>query len=360
MIPAVEACIDLDALKHNLQRVKQSAPRSKVMAVIKANGYGHGMLRMARALAEADALVVARVDEALQLRQAGIEKELIVLEGFSEPADIELLANEAVQMVIHHPTQIKVLEQVSLSCPVNVWLKIDSGMHRMGVPAGLAQSAWWRLQDCDAVAEVRLMTHLASADERHSGQTSKQLACFQAATAGLQTERSIANSAAILSWPDAQADWVRPGIMLYGVSPFEDEDAQSLDLKPVMTLASRLIAVNHFREGDAVGYGASWVCPENMPVGIVSCGYGDGYPRHIAEGTPVLLNGQRVAVIGRVSMDTICIDLRQQPDASVGDKVVLWGPGLSVEEVAQRASTIAYDLLCRVTARVTFNESGTP
>ncbi len=356
MIPAVEACIDLGALRHNLQRVKQSAPESKVMAVVKANGYGHGLLRMAQALEGADALVVARVDEALQLREAGIEKSIVVLEGFSEPADIELMADHSLQLVIHHLSQIDLLEQCEPSRPVDVWLKIDSGMHRLGVSAGLAQSAWWRLQDCGAVAAVRLMTHLASADERDSDQTARQLACFQAATAGLAAEQSIANSAAILAWPESRADWVRPGIMLYGISPFEGEGAEAHGLLPVMTLSARLMAVNRFREGDCIGYGASWVCPEDMAVGVVSCGYGDGYPRHVAPGTEVLLNGQRVPLIGRVSMDTLCVDLRQQPQAAIGDKVVLWGEGLPVEEVAQRASTIPYELLCRVAARVAFSE----
>ncbi len=357
MIPAVEVCIDLNALKHNLQRVKQSAPQSRIMAVIKANGYGHGIVRMAQAMSEADAFVVARVDEALQLREAGIDKMLVVLEGFFEPADIELMANQSIQAVIHHPSQIDTLEHCSLPQPLNVWLKVDSGMHRMGVSAGLAPSAWWRLQDCDAVDEVRLMTHLASADEPDSEQTTKQLACFQAATAGLVAERSIANSAAILAWPESHADWVRPGIMLYGVSPFEAQEAQAYDLQPVMTFSSHLIAVNRFREGETVGYGATWVCPENMLVGVVSCGYGDGYPRHVAEGVEVLLNGQRVPLIGRVSMDTLCVDLRSQPQAQIGDKVVLWGSGLPVEEIARKASTIPYELLCRVAARVAFRES---
>ncbi len=355
MIPAVEAQIDIEALHHNFQRVKQSCPAARVMAVVKADGYGHGMVRIARALDEVDAFVVARVDEALQLQEAGITHSIVILEGFSEPADLAMIAERSLQIVVHHISQVEVLENSSLDRPVDVWLKIDSGMHRMGVPAGLAQSAWARLQNCTAVGHISLMTHLASADDRDSEQTAQQLACFQAATAGQEAPRSIANSAGILGWPETHTDWVRPGIMLYGVSPFEGGMAQSHDLKPVMTLKSRLMAINYFREGEAIGYGASWRCPERMQVGVVACGYGDGYPRHAEMGTPVLINGQRVPLIGRVSMDTLCVDLRGV-EAQIGDEAILWGEGLPVEEIALKASTIPYGLLCGVTARVKFTE----
>ncbi len=356
MRPAVWAEIDNEALRHNLARVRELAPGARVMAVIKANGYGHGLERVARALEEADAFVVARLDEALALRRAAIEKPLIVLEGPQAPEELEIAVEEAIQFVIHHFGQIEMLENAVLKGFLDLWLKIDSGMHRKGVAAGLAQAAWWRLQDCQVVNEVGLMTHLASADERESDQTPRQLTCFQAATAGLDAARSIANSAAVVAWPDSHSDWIRPGIMLYGVSPFEGERGCDLGLRPAMRLKSRLIAVNRFRAGDPVGYGASWICPEDMPVGVVGCGYGDGYPRHAPPGTPVVVGGRRVSLVGRVSMDTICVDLREYPDAKVGEEVMLWGGDPAVEEVAGHAGTIAYELLCRLTSRVAFQE----
>lgn len=354
MISCVTATIDLSALQHNVRQVRLTAPGRKIIAVIKANGYGHGLLRMASALSGVDAFAVARLDEAMQLRKARIDQDIIILEGCSDALNLNLIAEHSFQLVVHHLSQLTVLESVIQLKPIDVWLKIDSGMHRMGVPPGLAQSAWWRLQDSPIVKNVRLMTHLACADDLSDEYTQKQIACFKAATAGLVGERSIANSAGILGWSESHCDWVRPGIMLYGISPFTADSGQSYDLKPVMTLSSRLIAVNQFNKGDAIGYGASWVCPENMPVGIVACGYGDGYPRHAEPGTPVLVNGQCVSLIGRVSMDSICVDLRTQPQAKIGDPAVLWGDGLAVEEVAAHASTIPYELLCRVSQRTRF------
>jgi alanine racemase len=231
-------------------------------------------------------------------------------------------------------------------------------MHRLGVKPEQVADLRGRLSRCASVRQpVGLFTHFASADEPDSDQTRDQLAQFERATAGLAGERSIANSAAILVWPESHSDWVRPGIMLYGVSPFAERTAAAFDLQPAMTLTSRLIAVNHYRKGDAIGYGASWRCPEDMPVGVVAIGYGDGYPRHAVSGTPVLLNNCRVPLVGRVSMDSISVDLRSQPDAAAGDPVVLWGRGLPVEEIATHAGTIPYELLCRLTTRVRFIES---
>ena len=349
---AVEAHIDLTALRHNLQRVRQAAPDAKIMAVIKANGYGHGMVQVAKALHEVDAFAVARLHEALALRQSGIENPIAVLEGFQSAADLDQFARHALQPVIHHARQIELLQQTRLSTPLQVWLKIDSGMHRMGVAPENARECWQGLDALGSVAAVRLMTHLASADVRDSKQTEQQLETFQQAIAGIDAETSIANSAGVLGWTHSHSDWVRPGIMLYGVSPFCTGTAADDDLQPVMTLSSRLIAVNHVKRGDAVGYGASWVCPDDMPLGVVACGYGDGYPRHAIAGTPVLLNDACVPVVARVSMDTICVDLRTQPKADIGDPVVLWGKGLPVEEIAAAAGTIPYELLCAVSRRV--------
>ncbi len=354
MIPAVEAHINLTALANNLARVRMSAPNSKIMAVIKANAYGHGMLQVAKALAAADAFAVARLQEAVLLRQSGIKNEIAVLEGFNNATELKDFSHYELQAVVHQPAQIELLRRTQLEKPIQVWLKIDSGMHRMGVAPETVQACWKALQKIESVSIVRLMTHLASADDRRSKQTQQQLDVFKRATAGIKAETSIANSAGVLAWPQTHSDWVRPGIMLYGVSPFLDGWGVDEGLELVMSLMSRLIAVKRFKKGDAIGYGASWKCPEDMPIGVVSCGYGDGYPRHAAAGTLVMVNGIPIPLLGRVSMDSICVDLRQQPDAEVGDTVLLWGEGMPVEEIAQSATTIPYEVLCSVTQRVQF------
>jgi alanine racemase len=355
MTSPVEAHIDLTALQYNLRRVRQAAPDAKVMAVIKANGYGHGMVQVARALAEAEAFAVARLHEAVELRRAGVQNIIAVLEGFQTAEELEQCAEHNLQPVIHQRFQIELLRQTALKQSLAVWLKIDSGMHRMGVAPETAKECWQQLNSLETISTVRLMTHLASADDRRSEQTEQQLETFKQAIDGIAAETSIANSAGVLGWPRSHSDWVRPGIMLYGVSPFLGGWGEDEQLKPVMTLTSRLIAINHFRKGDAIGYGASWSCPEDMPIGVVGCGYGDGYPRHVVPGSMVLVNGRRVPLVARVSMDSICVDLRQQPDAEVGDPVILWGEGLPVEEVAEAAGTIPYELLCSVTSRVEFH-----
>jgi alanine racemase len=354
MTRSAEARIDLSALRHNFQRVRQSAPASRVLAVIKANAYGHGMLRVAQALDAADAFAVARLDEALSLRSAGVDKPIVLLEGFTAADELAALAQHNLETVVHNDVQIALLEQSNMHKPIPVWLKIDTGMHRLGIAPGDTAAAWSRLQACGAVAKpIRFMTHFANSDLRGDARNAAQIAQFTSALAGLQGECSSANSAAILALPETHADWVRPGIMLYGVSPFTNGHAQDEDLQPVMTLSTQLIAINRRRKGDAVGYGGEWVCPEDMPVGVAAVGYGDGYPRHARAGTPVLIDGVRVPLIGRVSMDMITLDLRTIPDTKIGAPVVLWGDGLPVEEIAECAGTIAYQLLCGVTPRAT-------
>ena len=353
MTRSARARIDLSALRHNFQRVRQSAPASRVLAVIKANGYGHGMLRVAQALDAADAFAVARLDEALALRSAGIDKPIVLLEGFSDGNELLELARHGIETVVHHEFQIALLEQTRTDQSIPVWLKIDTGMHRLGIAPANAAAAWSRLRACGTVAKpIRFMTHFANSDLRGDARNVTQITQFTTALAGLQGERSSANSAAILALPETHADWVRPGIMLYGVSPFTNGRAQDEDLRAVMTLSTQLIAVNHHRKGDAIGYGGEWVCPEDMPVGVAAIGYGDGYPRHARAGTPVLIDGVRVPLIGRVSMDMITLDLRARPNTEIGASVVLWGEGLPVEEIAECAGTIAYQLLCGVSARV--------
>ena len=354
MTRATRAVIDLAALKHNLQISRQVAPHSKHMAIIKAHAYGHGMVRIAQALDEADAFGVAIIEEAIPLREAGISKPILLLEGINAEPDLTLVRAYSLDCVIHHESQLKLLESTT-GDPINVWLKIDTGMHRLGFKPEQAMAVYERLQNCEVVKQVvAVMTHLANADDLADDFTRQQIQLFNESVTSCGATRSIANSAGILAWPASHCDWVRPGIMLYGVNPFVAGTQTSYELRPVMTLQSELIAVNRFKKGDQVGYGGTWTCPEDMSVGVVAIGYGDGYPRHAPSGTPVLVNGRRVQLIGRVSMDMVTVDLRQQVAAKPGDPVILWGPGLPVEEVAECAGTIAYELLCSVTNRVQF------
>jgi len=351
--------IDLGALQANLETARRAAPSSQLMAVVKANGYGHGLLRVAQALSHADALAVATVEEAVRLRRGGITLPLVVLEGCSDHDDLQHAAHHDLQLVIHHDVQLEMLEQGALDSPIDLWIKLDTGMHRLGfVPQRAAEVEARVLASGVTHTPLRWMTHLACADDLSDSRTTSQLERFESALAGLGGERSVANSAGILGWSATHADWVRPGIMLYGSSPFIDSSAEASGLQPVMTLSTRIISVKQLNKGDEVGYGASWVCPEDMTVGVAAIGYGDGYPRHAEPGTPVVVNGQRLPLIGRVSMDMITIDLRQAAAVEPGDRVELWGEQLPIDEVARHASTIAYELLCGVTARVPFSVVG--
>lgn len=321
------------------------------MAVVKSLAYGHGAARVAGALQEdADALAVARFEEGVALREAGITAPIVILEGPTRGDHLELAFRHNLQLVIHHDSQLPLLRDYSDE-PVDCWLKFDTGMHRLGFPAEKVPRMYVELSVLPAVASLRLMSHLACADDTADSTTTDQVQRMQQVSVALDTECSLANSAGILAWPDSHLDWVRPGLMLYGASPLIGSSAADSDLRPVMNLRAPLIAINQLQPGDAVGYGATWRAPEAMPVGVVGIGYGDGYPRHIGEGAQVLLNGQRVPVVGRVSMDMITIDLRRV-QAQVGDPVTLWGEGLPADEVAAWANTIPYTLFCGVTARV--------
>jgi alanine racemase len=361
MTRPVQASINLLALRYNLERARRAAPKSRIIAVLKANAYGHGLVRVARALNHADAFGVACLEEGVILREANIRQPIVVLGGAYEVAELAPMAALSLDTVVHHVNQIEMLESVHLPRALRVWLKIDTGMHRLGFAPQAMPAVLQRLEACPAVATpVRFLTHFACADDRRDPRTQEQLAVFEAALEGIEGERSAANSAAVLAHPRACYHWIRPGIMLYGVSPFCDGNRSQEDLKPAMTLSTRLIAVNHLKRGDAIGYGGIWACPCDMPVGVAAIGYGDGYPRHAESGTPVLVNGRRTRLVGRVCMDMISVDLRFQPEASVGDPVVLWGEGLPVEEVACHAGTVSYELLCGVSQRVTYHEIESP
>jgi len=344
--------IDLAALRANLRRVRVLAPRSRIMAIIKADAYGHGLGRVAHALAGVDAFGVACLEEAQSLREAGIEAPVVLLEGPFDADEFTAMKDHGLDMMLHQPKQLRWLERSGPLDRQGIWLKIDTGMHRLGFQPEELPRVWRRLQAAGCrPQQLYLSTHLASANEHNDAAVRAQLDCFDRCTQDYAAARCIANSAGILGWPDSHRDWVRPGLMLYGVSPFQDIDAASQGLRPVMSLQSELIAVRRVRAGEAVGYGATWTCPEDMPVGVAAIGYGDGYPRHAVSGTPVLVNGRRAALIGRPSMDMLTLDLRTVADADIGDPVTLWGDGLAVEEVAGHAGTIAYELLCNVGRR---------
>jgi alanine racemase len=341
------AAIDYHALRHNLECARRAAPQARLMAVVKADAYGHGLIECARAVAGADALAVACIEEALSLRAAGIQQPIVLLEGFFDATELPLLVHHQLHTVIHCFEQVTQLRASGLHIPI--WLKITTGMHRLGFRPEELPQVWAML---GAYPQVRVMSHLACADERTHPATLAQWQCFDHATAALGCERSLANSAAILAWPHTHVDWVRPGLMLYGASPFPEHIGTEFGLRPVMHLRSQLIRINHCCAGEKIGYGGTWECPQDMNIGIIAAGYGDGYPRHAPSGTPVLLNNAIVPLIGRVSMDMISVDLRTQPQARIGDPVTLWGHGLAVETVAASAGTIAYDLLTAVTPRV--------
>lgn len=352
---STEANINLNALRHNLQQVRLLAPKSKVMAMVKSNGYGHGILQVAEALQEADAFGVACLNEAETLRSNGINKQMLLMRGFNNEEELHKAITYNLDLVMHDISQLNVLEQIKLKQPIAAWMKIDTGMHRLGFALDVAEDVYRRLKVNSNVQQpMVIMTHLASADDLTNQLTQKQLDHFQQMTAGFSGLKSIANSSGIINWPSSHGDWVRPGIILYGVSPFAGTTGLDYNLKPGMTLKSKLIAVKTIAKGGAVGYGSTWKAPEKMPIGIVAVGYGDGYPRHAKNGTPVLVGDVICPLIGRVSMDMIAIDLRGKPSAKCGDCAVLWGEGLPIEYVAEAADTIAYDLLCGVTRRVAF------
>jgi len=350
----IRARIDSAALRSNLAVIRARAPKSRVMAMVKANAYGHGLVAVARALESADAFAVARVDEGLTLRAAGIKAPTVLLEGVFDREQLEAAAAAGFQLVVHVQEQIELLRGAGAGTQFKVWLKFDSGMNRLGFKGEAFGAAHAALSALGAVqSPVNLFTHLASADAPDDSTTSEQLARFDAATRFLPGERSIANSAGMLSFSEAQSDWVRPGLLLYGVSPIEGAIGADYGLKPVMTLQAQVIALKDLAVGERVGYGGRWTASRPTRLAVAAVGYGDGYPRSLGAGAPVLVNGERAGLAGRVSMDMIGIDVTdlQRPPVP-GDPVVLWGEGLPVEEIAVWANTIPYELLCGISQRV--------
>ncbi len=347
------ATVDLAAIRHNYALAKRCAPGRQAFAVVKANAYGHGAREVVTALHEdADGFAVACIEEAAEVRALHAEARILLLQGCFEPAEYQAAARMRLDVVVQGQRQAEALLAAALDEPLNVWLKLDSGMHRLGFDSAALRS--WHPQLCRArqVAELNLISHFACADLRGDSLNEVQLECFLDLLDLDFDQRSLANSAAVTSMPAAHLDWIRPGIMLYGATPFADLSATELGLRPAMSLTGAVIALRDVAAGESVGYGASWVAGRPSRIATVSCGYADGYPRHAPSGTPVLVEGQRAALAGRVSMDMLAVDVTDLLGVHVGSPVELWGAALPVDEVAQACGTIGYELLTKVTARV--------
>ena len=355
------AHIDITALKHNLNKVKGFAPDSKVMSVIKANAYGHGDIRVAIALEESDAFAVARLSEGIHLRQAGIKKNIVLLEGVHDLEQLQLAAENDLSPVFHNRVQIALLSDAKLIKPLQFcWLMIETGMHRLGIPKAELPGALTTLTNSHNINdEIGVMTHFANADNPNDYRNKLQMNNLLESKAIENVNTAMANSAAIISLPGSHQQWIRPGVMLYGSSPFPDKTADDLGLKPVMKLAAQLIAIEQLQAGEQVGYGGDWQALKEMKVGTVNIGYGDGYSRQLSNKGKVWVHDQLVDVLGRVSMDMICIDLSSIHNVKMGDEVILWGiEQLQIDFIATYANTISYELLCQVNNRVVRQYNG--
>jgi alanine racemase len=352
------ASISISALQHNLAVAKKHAAGAKAWAVVKANAYGHGLRRAMQAFAEADGLALVEVDYAVQLREWGWRKPILLLEGFFDASDLPLLVQHDIQFAVHCKEQIAMLEAGPREAQYDVHLKMNSGMNRLGFKPDAYRAAYEQLKAMPSVRSITMMTHFANADDAGNPDLpfAEQIKRFNDATAGLSGQRSVCNSAGDLLHEEFAFDWVRPGVMLYGATP-GGGSAQDFGLKPAMTLESRIIGIQHIVAGDAVGYGSRFVADKPMTIGVVACGYADGYPRHAPNGTPVVVDGVRTVTVGRVSMDMLVVDLSHVPDSGVGSKVLLWGADLSIDEVAFAAGTIGYELMCALAARVAVKET---
>mgnify|MGYP000930804118 FL=1 len=352
------ATIHTDAFRHNLERLRQSVSDARIWAVVKANAYGHGIERAFDGLRGADGFALLDLNEAERVRALGWRGPILLLEGVFEARDLELCSRLGLWHTVHCSEQIDMLSAHKTQVPHRVFLKMNSGMNRLGFAPHSYRSAWTRLNALPQVDEISLITHFSDADGPKG--VDAQVQVFQATTEDLPGERSISNSAATLRFPGLKSDWVRPGIAVYGSAPdYPEHDAVHWGLKPAMTLAAKIIATQELQPGDTVGYGSSFVADQPLRIGVVACGYADGYPRHCSTGTPVLVNGVRTRLVGRVSMDMVTVDLAPVPQAGIGTEVTLWGQAqngtvLSIDEVAKSAGTVGYELMCAVAQRVPF------
>ena len=345
MRPA-QALIDLEALRHNY-RLARELGGGKALAVVKADAYGHGAVRCAQALEpEADGFAVACIEEALELREAGIQAPILLLEGFFDADELPLIAQHQLWTAVASPWQVKALANFNSPRPIPIWLKLDSGMHRLGLNPNHFREAWLRLRGLPQVGEITLMTHLARADELDCSATDDQAVEFALASRGMDAPTSLRNSPGLLGWPMLHNDWSRPGLMLYGANPLGADNDWSAQLKPVMTLNSRIIATRELPIGEPVGYGARFVSERVTRVGVVAMGYADGYPQFAPNGTPVLIDGRPGELIGRVSMDMLTVDLTDHPEADIGTPVQLWGDAPRIDDLAARCNASAYQMLC--------------
>ncbi len=354
MIRSAYAVIRLEHLTHNLNTLRKFAPQSKIMAVVKADAYGHGLVEAARALHQADAFAVACANEALALRSAGILHPIVCLQGFADSQQLQQIADANVQAVIHSDYQIKLLGGSKLKQPIQAWLKIDTGMSRLGVAPQEAAKVYQQILDTERVAKIRLMTHFANADLLDEKTTQRQLQLFEQACKDMPDgEKSAANSAATLAFSNSHYDWVRPGLALYGISPFQSGHSQpdTSDLLPAMSLHAPIISIKNCSKGDRIGYGGTYTCPQDMRVAVAALGYADGYPRSLNETVHISIDGKHAPIVGNVSMDMITIDVNEI-EADIGDEVEFWGMDISVTDVARAANTISYELLCGIAQRV--------
>ncbi len=346
------AQINLAALESNLRVARDRSSGAQLLAVVKANAYGHGLARVLPALSEADGLALLELDAAVAMREQHYARRLLLLEGFFAPSELPEIASRRLAVVVHHMEQVRMLESTILSRPLEVFVKVNTGMNRLGFKPDEAQDVAQRLSRAASVAALRMMMHFARADEDEG--LHEQMQRFEGACKGLPYPRSLANSAGVIRFKEVGGDYVRPGIMLYGSSPFPYDTAEMLGLVPVMTLRSELIAVQEIKANESVGYGGGYTAARAHRIGVIACGYADGYPRHAPNGTPVLVCGKKVRTAGRVSMDLMTVDLTDVPEATIGSPAVLWGEGLPVDDVAAAASTVGYELLCAVAPRVPF------
>jgi alanine racemase len=358
MTRPIRACFDPAAIRHNHALARRQAGAARIWSVVKANAYGHGLLRVAEALADiADGFALIELDGAIALREAGFRQPILMLEGFYDADELPSFAEYSLTPALHSQVQVDALLATVLPARLPVYLKLNTGMNRLGFDEAEFRGAFAALESSHRVADITLMTHFADADGERGVEEQWSRFCKLRGDSGLPA--CLANSAALLRYPETAGDWARPGIMLYGSSPYPEMDgAENIGLLPAMTLASEIISVRDLKVGDRVGYGGIFTATAPMRIGIVACGYGDGYPRHAPSGTSILVGGRRTCTVGRVSMDKLCVDITELPEAGVGAPVVLWGQGLSVDEVATAAGTISYELFCALSARVPVIESG--
>ncbi|RPI42970.1 MAG: alanine racemase [Betaproteobacteria bacterium] len=346
----IQAVVDLTALRNNLRIARRKAAHARTFAVVKANAYGHGLLRAARAFSEAEGFAILEIDNAVRLREAGYPQPILLLEGAFDARELRVAAEQGFACAIHDPEQAQLMRDLPAGARLDVFVKLNTGMNRLGISPSALGRVMNALRGDEHVRSLTFMTHFACADDARG--VSEQWQEFSRATQHHRLPSSAANSAAVLRYPEVHADWIRPGIMLYGSSPFADVSADQLGLRPAITLVSEIIGVQDLRPGDAVGYGATFVASRPMRIGIVACGYADGYPRHAPSGTPILVAGVRTETVGRVSMDMLCADISAIPQAGRGSQVTLWGDGLPADEVAAAAGTVSYELFCALAARV--------